>query len=85
MLRCRKRPAQQVAGAGGKRKRMAKPAAMYNHQNNMFTKRDLSHGRHKPWSALAAWFMGPKGENGDVFQSLVAQTIDSQIQFRRHM
>ena len=85
MLRSRKRPAQQVAGVGGKRKRMANPAPMYTHQSNMHAKRDLSHGRHKPWSALGAWFMGPKAENGDAFQNLVKQTVDSQIKFRRHM
>ncbi|KAL9973863.1 hypothetical protein ACROYT_G020369 [Oculina patagonica] len=49
----------------------------------MFSKSD--HGRHKPWAALGAWFMGPKAENGDVFHDLVTQTIDSQIKFRRHV
>ena len=86
MLQSRKRPLQQVAGAGGKRRRMANRATnMYFHQNNMFAAKDLSHGRHKPWSALGAWFMGPKAENGDLFQDLVTKTIDSHIKFRRHM
>lgn len=85
MLQSRKRPAQQTAGATGKRKRMANPASMYAPQSNMFAKKDLSHGRHKPWSALGAWFMGPKAENGDIFQNLVSDTIDSQIKFRRHI
>lgn len=83
MLQSRKRTAQRVAGAGGKRQRMAKPAPMYSHRRNMFSKSD--HGRHKPWAALGAWFMGPKAENGDVFHDLVTQTIDSQIKFRRHV
>ena len=61
------------------------PNMYYKHQNNMFAAEDLSHGRHKPWSALRAWFMGPKAENGDLFQDLVTKTIDSHIKFRRHM
>ena len=86
MLQCRKRTAQQVAGAGGKRQRTAKPAAMYDHRRNMFSKRhDYSHGRHMPWAALGAWFMGPKAENGDVFQDLVTQAINSQRSFRHHL
>lgn len=83
MLQCRKRTAPQVAGVGGKRQRIAKPAPMYSHRRNMFSKPD--HGRHKPWAALGAWFMGPKAENGDVFHDLVTQTINSQINFRRHV
>ena len=83
MLKSRKRTAQQVAGVGGKRRRIAKPAPMYRHRRNMLLKGDQS--RHKPWAALGAWFMGPKAENGDVFHDLVTQTIDSQIKFRRHV
>ena len=83
MLQSRKRTAQRATGAGGKRQRMTKPAPMYSHCRNMFSKQD--HGRHKPWAALGAWFMGPKAENGDVFHDLVTQTIDSQIKFRRHV
>ena len=85
MLQSRKRSAQRAAGAGGKlkRQRMAKPAPMYSHHRNMVAKQ--GHGRHKPWAALGAWFMGPKAENGDVFHDLVTQTIDSQIKFRRHV
>ena len=51
----------------------------------MFAAEDLSNGRHKPWSAFGTWFMGPKAENGDLFQDLVTKTIESHIKFRRHM
>ena len=46
---------------------------------------DGSRKHEKPWAALGAWFMGPKAENGNVFHELVTQTIESQINFRRHV
>ena len=59
---------------------------MYSHHRNMRSKhQDGSRKHEKPWAALGAWFMGPKAENGNVFHELVTQTIESQINFRRHV
>ncbi len=35
------------------------------------------------YKSLAAWFIGPKGENGDFFKELVTRTIDEHTQYRR--
>lgn len=59
---------------------------MYSHHRNMRSKhQDGSRKHEKPWAALGAWFMGPKAENGNMFHELVTQTIESQINFRRHV
>lgn len=37
---------------------------------------------HEPWAEVGAWFIGPKGENGDMFRDLVMRAIDHHIEFR---
>lgn len=32
---------------------------------------------------VSAWFIGPKGENGDLFKELAVHTIDEHIQYRK--
>ena len=57
--------------------------AMYNQRRACFSSHDPKADKHQPWAALGAWFLGPKGENGDVFRQLVLQAVDSQINFRK--
>ena len=76
MFRRHKRPAEEVAVAGGKRPRLSKAP--------MYTPHRVSHaqGKHKQWAALGAWFLGPKAENGDVFRDLLTQAVDKHVGFR---
>ena len=48
----------------------------------MYTSRDARSSVGKPWAALGAWFLGPKGENGGLFQRLVKSSIDAHLNFR---
>jgi len=36
-----------------------------------------------PCAALGAWFLGPNGENADIFQDLLTKAVNSHISFRR--
>ena len=38
--------------------------------------------RQKQWASLGAWFLGPKGENGEMFRELLTKAVDSHIGFR---
>ncbi|OWF53864.1 L-tyrosine decarboxylase [Mizuhopecten yessoensis] len=37
---------------------------------------------HQQYAALAAWFLGPKGENKDIFTDLAKSAVEAHIDFR---
>ena len=76
-----KKPAQQLTDAGARRPRLTK-APMYSYERIAVSRRHHVVDKHKQWAALGAWFLGPKAENGDVFQDLLTRAVDSHIGFR---
>ena len=38
---------------------------------------------NNPCAALGAWFLGPNGENGDIFQDLLTRAVESHVKFRQ--
>ena len=67
--------------AVGGRKRTA---PMYNQRRSALSTKDLGSSEAEPWGAVGAWFIGPKGENGDVFRELILKAVDHQIRFREN-
>ena len=65
---------------GGKKRR----APMYNQRRAVFSRKDRQLDQSKPWAAVGAWFIGPKGENVDIFRELVMKALDHQLQFRKN-
>ena len=57
---------------------------MYNQRRAVFSRKDRQLDQSKPWAAVGAWFIGPKGENVDIFRELVMKALDHQLQFRKN-
>ena len=56
---------------------------MYNQRRACFSSRDPKAELHQPWTAVGAWFLGPKAENDDLFQKQAMKIISDQIEFRK--
>ena len=77
----KRKSAKEIAEAGAKRARLS-TAPMYSPEPKVFSRGHYTESEDKPWAALGAWFLGPKAENGDVFQNLLTKAVESHIKFR---
>jgi len=53
---------------------------IYQHRRPNF---DRKEDDSKSWAKTGAWFLGPKADNGEVFQKLINDAVAKHIKFRQ--
>ncbi|XP_068716270.1 uncharacterized protein [Montipora foliosa] len=78
----RRRPSYQLDLDVPRRSSLSR-ALMYSPMRRLSSLSSDDFIDNNPCAAMGAWFLGPNGENGDIFQDLLTRAVESHVKFRQ--